>query len=115
MSSEATVKEVSTLKVEVLFGLGLSGAVSEFVLNLKDPDDVARKITSITELVKLPLVGKINELSQVNESLRKRVLSNDEIQHIAHLVKTHPTEIRHDGRETNDDLLVKKLEGMLKS
>ena len=110
--SETAVKERGLLRVQVMFGL--SGGGFEFTLDLDDYNDVTKKITDITELMKRPLVGQINELSKENESLKKRVLSADEIQRLIGVLKMHPNEMRFDGRPTNDDLLVSKLEGMLK-
>jgi hypothetical protein len=110
MSSETEIKAPRILRVQVM--LGPFGGVHECSINLDDDEDVIQKINGLVELAKSPLVGRINALSIENESLKKRVLSTDEIQRLACLLKTHSTETRFDGRPTNDDLLVSKLESM---
>jgi hypothetical protein len=112
MSDEAAAKEGRFLNVEIRLGLGPGYQLS---LNLDEPQDVERKIVDIVEIAQQPLRAEIHQLKKENELLKKRTLSSDEIQHLAKTLRTHPSETRFDGRPTNDDVLVTKLEGMLKS
>lgn len=112
MTTENVVQAPNWLKVEVMFGP--SGAMFEFQINLNDKENVVQKITEITDLVKAPLVRQVNELKQENDALKKRALSNEEIQRLARALNTNPSEFRADGRPTQDELLAKKLEVWLK-
>jgi hypothetical protein len=113
MSGQATSKQGRFLNIDFApMGIGFSYQLS---LNLDDPGDVERKIVDLVEIGQAPLRAKIQGLTKENGLLKQRVLTPDEIQHLAHLVKAYPRETRYDGRATVDDALAAKLEGMLKS
>ena len=113
MKTETALKE-NELAVAVALNPFGFGGVCEFKLNLEDKQDVMRNIEGIVEAAKTPLFQRIGLLSKENETLKKRALSNEEIERFAILLKTHSNEFRADGRPTNDDLLVAKLQSMLK-
>ena len=106
MSEESPVKEAELFTVSLMFGA--SGGVCNFTFDPTDENKTIETLNEILRLAKAPLIAEI-------QALKKRVLSTDEIQRLAHLVKSHSTEARFDGGPTSDDVLVAKLEAMLKS
>jgi hypothetical protein len=101
--SEAPVKERSTYTISLVIGFGSFN----FTIDPTDQHGTAEVLNQVLRLAQAPLLAEI-------QSLKKRVLSADEIQQFANLVKAHPREMRLDGRPTADDRLVERLEEMLK-
>jgi hypothetical protein len=106
MSQESGVNEAKSFTISVMFGT--SGGAFTFTLDPTDENNANEVLNEILRLAKAPLIAEI-------EALKKRVLSVEEIQRFATLVKSHPNEMRFDGRPTSDDLLVAKLEAMLRT
>lgn len=104
MSDAAAVKERSTYKISLVIGFGSF----DFTIDPTDQHRTTEVLNEVLRLAQAPLLAEI-------QSLKKRALSADEIQQFANLVKAHPRETRLDGRPTADDLLVKRLEEMLKN
>jgi hypothetical protein len=106
MGQESAVKEAKPFTISLMFGT--SGGVFNFTFDPTDENKANETLNEILRLAKAPLIAEI-------ETLKKRVLSAEEIQRFAALVKSHPNETRFDGRPTSDNLLVAKLEAMLKT
>ncbi len=106
MSQESAVKEAKPFTISLMFGT--SGGVFNFTFDPTDENKANETLNEILRLAKAPLIAEI-------EALKKHVLLAEEIQRFATLVKSHPSEMRFDGRPTSDDLLVAKLEAMLKT
>jgi hypothetical protein len=104
MGQESATKESKPFTISLTFGP--SGGVFTFTIDPADKINVEETLNEILRLAKAPLVEQI-------EALKKRVLSDDEIQRLAHLLRTNSSETRLDGRPTSDDLLADKLEATL--
>jgi hypothetical protein len=101
MSEEAKPLEVGLAVVP-------PGITYKFDIDRNDDTKAVETLNEILAKAKAPLIAEI-------ESLKKRLLTADELRRFINLLKLHPSETRFDGRPTNDDLLVSRLEGILKN
>jgi hypothetical protein len=109
--------EVSEEKktIQLSSGAGFTGGRFTTTLNLVDPADTARELFRVFSFEDAITSSQINALATENKLLKKRVLVPNEMERLVHLLRTNPSELRSDGRPTNDDLLADRLEAMLKS
>lgn len=104
MSQESGAKESRAFTLSLVRGAGV------YSVSI-DPDNMERTTAALNELLRIAVAPLLAEI----ETFKKRVLSPEEIERFIHLLNLSGTELKLDGKPTNDDLLIKKLEGMLKS
>ncbi len=92
-----------------------TGVVRVVSIDLTDSKSIVEGVVEALSLSHALANERINALAQKIESLEKRVLSADDIHRITHLLRTQSGEFRADGSPTNDELLARKLEAMMKT
>jgi len=106
MSEKLADEDQTPFTISLIFGA--TGSALNFTFDPADKDKMIETLNEILRLAKAPLIAEI-------EALKRRTLSPNEIRHFVNLVKLYPTETRVDGKQTSDDLLILKLEELLRS
>lgn len=113
MSQKQVVVNEDNTKMTINVGQG-SHILKSISIDLTDSKSIVEGVIEALSLTQAFASERMNALAQKIESLENRVLSVDDVSRITHLLRTHSDEFRSDGRPTSDNLLVSKLEAMIK-